>query len=85
MDFNMIDWNSLWQEASGRANCDQKSQKDQWDQRAESFSQRINRVENSQEGLFSRPDASCHSEFQSIMLKSIFSLHNLSCYLLISR
>jgi precorrin-6B methylase 2 len=51
MDFNTIDWNSLWQEASDRTNCDQKSQKDRWNQRAESFSQRINRVENGREGL----------------------------------
>jgi SAM-dependent methyltransferase len=51
MDFNTIDWNLMWQEASGHTNCDKKIQKDQWNQRAESFSKRIIRVVNGKEGL----------------------------------
>ena len=51
MDYNTIDWNEMWQEASDRINCDQKSQKDVWNQRAESFSKRINRVTDGKEGL----------------------------------
>jgi SAM-dependent methyltransferase len=51
MDFNTIDWNEMWQEASGRVNSDHKSQKDVWNQRAESFSSRITRVIDGKEGL----------------------------------
>jgi SAM-dependent methyltransferase len=41
----------MWQEASGRINHNQDSQKDIWNQRAESFSKRINRVTDGKEGL----------------------------------
>jgi hypothetical protein len=51
MDFNTIDWNLMWQEASGHTNCDQTFQKDQWNQRAESFSKWIIRVADGKEGL----------------------------------
>ena len=52
MDFNAIDWNSMWQEASGGGtNYDQKSQKDVWNQRAESYGKRISRVMDGRESL----------------------------------
>lgn len=51
MDYNTIDWNAMWQESSGRVHCDRKDQKEVWNQRAESFSKRINRVVDGKEGL----------------------------------
>ena len=51
MDFNSIDWNEMWQEESGHTNCDQKTQKDTWNKRADSFSKRIIRVVDGKEGL----------------------------------
>jgi predicted TPR repeat methyltransferase len=51
MDFNSIDWNALWQAETARSGLHKSSPKDLWDRRAESFSRRINRVMNGQEGL----------------------------------
>jgi predicted TPR repeat methyltransferase len=44
MDFNTIDWNTMWQEESGRSHWDKASSKELWDKRADSFDKRINRV-----------------------------------------
>jgi predicted TPR repeat methyltransferase len=51
VDFNTIDWNAMWQEASAHSNSETKYQKDLWNKRAESFSKRINRVTDGREGL----------------------------------
>ena len=50
MDFNTIDWNAMWGEATQRSQWkNDLSQKELWDRRAASFSQRINRVMNGEE------------------------------------
>jgi SAM-dependent methyltransferase len=46
MDFNTIDWNTMWQEESGRSHWDNSSSKALWDKRADSFDKRINRVKD---------------------------------------
>lgn len=51
MDYSTIDWNAMWQESSGQVHCDRKDQQEVWNQRAESFSKRINRVVDGKEGL----------------------------------
>lgn len=50
MDFNSIDWNALWQEASGRSwPNDSLSQRERWDKRAGSFGGRVNRLKDGQD------------------------------------
>jgi 2-polyprenyl-3-methyl-5-hydroxy-6-metoxy-1,4-benzoquinol methylase len=45
MDFNGIDWNTMWQEELSHSQWkDNASQKELWDGRAGSFGKRINRV-----------------------------------------
>jgi predicted TPR repeat methyltransferase len=51
MDMNSIDWNALWKAESGHSCWNTVSQKDLWNRRADSFSQRINRVVEGKEGL----------------------------------
>jgi SAM-dependent methyltransferase len=51
MDFYSIDWNALWQEEASRSHWNQQSQQELWNKRADSFSKRINRVAECQEGL----------------------------------
>jgi predicted TPR repeat methyltransferase len=51
MDINSIDWNALWKAESGHACWNTVSQKELWNRRADSFSQRINRVVEGKEGL----------------------------------
>ena len=51
MNFNSIDWNSLWQEESAHSHWNKTSQKDLWNKRAESFNKRISRVVEGKEGL----------------------------------
>jgi SAM-dependent methyltransferase len=51
MDFNTIDWNSLWAAETDHSHWNKVSQKDLWNKRAASFSQRINRVMEGNEGL----------------------------------
>jgi len=41
MDFNGIDWNSMWQEDYAQSHWNRGSQKELWDKRAESFDKRI--------------------------------------------
>ncbi len=44
MDFNSIDWNAMWGEASGRGHWrDGMSQKELWDKRADTFDKSVNR------------------------------------------
>jgi SAM-dependent methyltransferase len=51
MDFSSIDWNALWAADSSHSNWNKTSQKDLWNKRAASFSQRINRVMAGREEL----------------------------------
>lgn len=51
MDYNSIDWNTLWQEESAQSHWNKTSPKELWDKRADSFSKRISRVVNDPEGL----------------------------------
>jgi predicted TPR repeat methyltransferase len=45
MDFGKIDWKTMWQEETGRAQWrNNMSSKELWDKRAEGFDKRINRV-----------------------------------------
>jgi SAM-dependent methyltransferase len=47
MNFNTIDWNAMWQEASKRSHWkDGMSQKELWDKRADKFDKRVNRVKD---------------------------------------
>lgn len=49
MEFNAIDWNSMWQKETGRSHWqDNISSKALWDKRAASFDKRINRVKEGQ-------------------------------------
>ncbi len=51
MDFNSIDWNSMWQAESGRSPWTKTPQKELWNRRAASFSQRISRVVDGRDEL----------------------------------
>jgi SAM-dependent methyltransferase len=51
MDFKSIDWNALWQSEANHSPWNKTSPKDLWNKRADSFSQRINRVVEGKEGL----------------------------------
>jgi predicted TPR repeat methyltransferase len=51
MDFKTIDWNALWQAESSNSNWTKTPQKELWNKRADSFSQRINRVVEGKENL----------------------------------
>jgi SAM-dependent methyltransferase len=51
MDFNAIDWNSMWQAESNRSPWNKTSPEELWNKRAESFSKRITRVVEGKEGL----------------------------------
>jgi predicted TPR repeat methyltransferase len=44
MDFNTIDWNTMWQQESTNHRWDRLSSRELWDKRAEGFSKRIDRV-----------------------------------------
>ena len=47
MDFNTIDWNTMWKEESKRSHWNSNiSQKELWDKRADKFDKRVNRVKN---------------------------------------
>jgi len=50
MDFDAIDWNTLWQE-SNRSNKNKQSLTDTWDRRADKFSKRINRFVDGRDKL----------------------------------
>jgi SAM-dependent methyltransferase len=51
MDFNSIDWNSMWKEESAREHWNKGSQKELWDKRAESFNKLISRVSDGKKEL----------------------------------
>jgi SAM-dependent methyltransferase len=51
MDFDAIDWNSMWQEESNRLNKNESLLKDIWDRRADKFSKRINRIVDGRDKL----------------------------------
>jgi SAM-dependent methyltransferase len=51
MDFNSIDWNTMWQEESAQSHLNKSSPKELWDKRADSFNKRISRVIDGREGL----------------------------------
>jgi|WetSurMetagenome_2_1015567.scaffolds.fasta_scaffold59026_4 SAM-dependent methyltransferase len=50
MEFKDIDWNAMWKAESESARWS-NTQKETWNKRADSFSQRINRASNGKEGL----------------------------------
>jgi precorrin-6B methylase 2 len=51
MDYNSIDWNSMWEEESGRSPFNKQSPKDLWDKRAANFNKRISRAVDGKEDL----------------------------------
>jgi len=51
MDISSIDWNSLWEQENRQTHLRDLSSKELWDKRADSFSQRINRVVEGKEEL----------------------------------
>lgn len=51
MDFSSIDWNAMWMAESGKSHWSTNSQKELWNKRAGSFSERINRVMEGKEEL----------------------------------
>jgi SAM-dependent methyltransferase len=51
MDFNSIDWSSMWQEESARGHFNKSSPKELWDKRAESFNKGISQVIDDHESL----------------------------------
>jgi SAM-dependent methyltransferase len=53
MDFNSIDWNTIWKEETASSHWGKSnfSRKEHWDKRAQSFSQSINRVVENQNQL----------------------------------
>ena len=77
MDFNTIDWDSLWQAESGNSHFNKGAQKELWNKRAGSFSERINRVMDGKEDL--DKDDYISKMLEKIEVKPVWSVLDIGC------